>query len=129
MNLQSALLLPGTLALSLTIVPVSSAIAQSSPSPTTPPLEADLRLNDAQREAIGKFGDIMFDQIDTVIDWGLERDRSAPPKINRETEQELRDIFQSLNPDDQQRSALRKLVQTARQVMQRQLETALPGRK
>jgi hypothetical protein len=86
-------------------------------------------LNDSQREAIGRLGGILFDQINTVVDWGLERDRSAPPKISRETEKDLRDIFQSLNPDDQQRSELRKLVQNARQVMQRQLETALPGKK
>lgn len=131
MKIQVALLLPGTLVLSLAVMPVRSAIAQSTSSTTeaTPQLQADLKLNDTQREAIGRLGGIVFDQLDAVLDWGLQRDRSTPPKISRTTEQDMREIFQSLNPDDQQRSEFRKLLQNARQIMERQLETALPAKK
>lgn len=134
MNLKATLLLPGMLTFGLFWSPVSPAAAQSVqvPVPETPPAEnpspaIDLKLNAKQREAIGQISEFAFDQLEAIITSGLDPEKVDRTKLNQRIDN-LRQILPSIRPDEQQLGQLRTILETARQQLQKQLETNLPTR-
>ncbi len=128
MSPKSVLLSVGAIALSF--VCLSSKIAIAQPIPVSPPekttsglstLGPDLKLNAQQRKAIAAIGGFAFEQIEAILASGFD-----PNKLNRaETQKKavtLHQVFSSFRLDDQQKEALRAILQSARVQMKRQIE-------
>lgn len=122
MNLKSTLLLSSAIALSLISSPLMSMSAESAETPTKKSeLGFDLKLNAQQRKAIEAIGGFAIDQMEDLIMNGLD-----PKKINSaqaaRKSQDLRQVFANFRLDNQQKEALRTILQTARQQMKRQIQ-------
>lgn len=122
MNLKSTLLLSSAIALSLIGSPLKPMSVQAAEAPTKKTdLGIDFKLNAQQRKAIEVIGDFAIDQMEELVVNGLD-----PKKINSaETErrsQNLRQVFSNFRLDNQQKEALRTILQTARQQMRRQIQ-------
>ncbi|EKQ67794.1 hypothetical protein OsccyDRAFT_4084 [Leptolyngbyaceae cyanobacterium JSC-12] len=122
MKLKLTLLVSSAISLGLTCVPATAVMAQSASTLESSPLGLDLKLNPQQRKAIATIGDFALDQIDELISNGLD-----PRKIDRVESQRrtdgIRQMLSSFRLDDQQKAALRAILQTARQQIKRQMET------
>lgn len=122
MKLKSTLLFSSAIALGLTCVPSTAVMAQSASPSENSTLGLDFKLNPQQRRAIEAIGDFALDQMEDLIANGLD-----PKKIDRVESQRrtdnIRQTFSSFKLDDQQKAALRTILQTARQQMKRQMET------
>jgi len=122
MKLKLTLLVSSAISLSLTCVPATAVMAQSASTLESSRLGLDLKLNPQQRKAIATIGDFALDQIDELISNGLD-----PRKIDRMESQRrtdgIRQMLSSFRLDDQQKAALRAILQTARQQIKRQMET------
>lgn len=134
MNLKSALLLAGMLSFGLSCVPVKPVAAEAVPVPIPDPTNAEiaspgieLQLNSKQREAIEQISDFAFDQLEAIVTSGLDPEKIDRAKLNQRVDN-LRQILPSIRPDEQQLGQLRTILDSARQQLQKQLETGLPAR-
>ncbi len=138
MSLKSVFLMSGAIAICTICSSSLPAAAQSTPIPVPPPetsgpasrssnspnnLGLDFKLNSQQRRAIQTIGEFAIDQLEAVITSGFD-----PKKINRAdtTKQAdtMRQTFSSLMQlDNQQKGALRTILQSAREQMRRQMES------
>lgn len=82
---------------------------------------ADLKLNAQQRKAISTISEFAFEQMEVILGSGFD-----PNKLNRaETQQKaanLQQVFSSFRLDNQQKEALKAILQSARVQMKRQIE-------
>lgn len=82
---------------------------------------ADLKLNAQQRKAIATISEFAFGQMETILSSGFDSN-----KLNRAATQQkaanLQQVFSSFRLDNQQKEALRAILQSARVQMKRQIE-------
>lgn len=122
MNLKSTLLLSSAIALSLVASPLELMSAQATEAPAKKfDLGVDLKLNAQQRKAIEAIGEFAIDQMDDLIVNGLDSKRINSAEAERRS-QNLRQVFSTFRLDNQQKEALRTILQTARQQMKRQIQ-------
>jgi hypothetical protein len=127
MSPKSVLLSASAIALSFACLSSKVATAQPIPVPQPeratpePTLGTTLQLNAQQRRAIATISEFAFEQMESILASGFD-----PNKINRaETQQKatnVQQIFSSFRLDNQQKEALRTLLQSARTQMRRQIE-------
>lgn len=95
--------------------------AQSSPAATPSNSGLNLKLSPQQLRAIEAIGTFALDQMETMITNGMNPKKTDRVAIERQSEV-LRQNLSSLRLDDQQKAALRTILQSAREQMKRQLE-------
>lgn len=125
--MQRSMLQPGrtvvsAIALGLALIAVNPAQAQE---PTTPSEFTELgqrfKLNSQQRQAIGAIGELALDQMETMLSGGFDPQKLNTLETQRKTEN-IRQVFSTLKLDDQQKAALKTILQSAREQLRRQME-------
>ncbi|NJP09996.1 MAG: hypothetical protein HC866_11375 [Leptolyngbyaceae cyanobacterium RU_5_1] len=120
MTLKSTLLLSGAIALGIASLPTTPVAAQTIAGESSK-LGSDLKLNSQQQKAVEAIAGFAFDQFETMIDSGFDPKKLDRAQTNQRADT-LRQLFTSFRLDNQQKGALRTILQTAREQMKRQLE-------
>lgn len=126
MKLSTSLFFSSAIAVGMSLSAITPSDAQTAPQSTpanSPDFGfVDFKLTPQQQRAIATISDFALDQMETMVTNGLN-----PKKLDRvEVQQQaasVRQVLSELQLSDQQKNALRSVLQTAREQIRRQMGT------